>query len=101
MSNYLDLIEKEFELGLLSRISIAQRKRTYNNMNKKTKERFDNDAEHELNLLTKDKDFFIQTQILSSLKSIKQSNSEIKGWITFIGVMMIIGIIASLITAFG
>ena len=39
----------------------------------------------------------IQEKILENLRNIRNSNNSIKGWITFFGILQILGIIAALV----
>ena len=39
----------------------------------------------------------IQEKILENLRDIRTSNNSIKGWVTFFGILQIIGIIAAII----
>mgnify|MGYP005991779485 CR=1 FL=1 len=41
----------------------------------------------------------IQKKILISLIAIKNTNNSIKGWITFFGILQILGILAALVSA--
>ena len=39
----------------------------------------------------------IQEKILENLRNIRTSNNSIKGWVTFFGILQIIGIIAAIV----
>tara|TARA_R110000737_G_scaffold347103_1_gene377930 strand:- start:591 stop:896 length:306 start_codon:yes stop_codon:yes gene_type:complete len=39
----------------------------------------------------------IQEKILENLRNIRNSNSSIKGWVTFFGILQILGILAAIV----
>ena len=59
------------------------------------KNTLDKKGKHQLAFMEKDKNWFIATALLSELKDIKKSNRTMKGWITFIGVLIIIELVLS------
>ena len=59
------------------------------------KNTLDKKGKHQLAFMEKDKNCFIATALLSKLENIKKSNKTMKGWITFIGVLIIIELVLS------
>jgi hypothetical protein len=59
------------------------------------KNTLDKKGKHQLAFMEKDKNWFIATALLSKLEDIKKSKKTMKGWITFIGVLIIIELVLS------
>lgn len=101
MSKYLELLHFKHDLGLISEEYLEGEESHYNSqLNTSWKDMLDKRSERQLILMEKDKNWFIATELLSKIKDIKKSNNTIKGWITFIGVLIIIGIIANIVLYF-
>ena len=98
MGAYLEILEKKHELGLITNRIFIANKKWYKNMSQKYKDIQDNNSDKKLILLKEDKMWFITIDLLLQIKDIKNSNNSIKGWLTFIGILYIIGIIGALIT---
>lgn len=96
MSKYVEMLERKYELGLISKENLDADKLGYSQeYNSKRKNILDEKGENELAFIEKDKNWFIATALLSELKDIKKSNRTMKGWITFIGILIIIELVLS------
>ena len=96
MSKYLEMLERKYELGLISKEYLDTNKLDYiNELRVVYKKKLDEESVPQLVFLEKDKNWFIRTELLSELKGIKKSNKTMKGWITFIGILIIIELVLS------
>ena len=96
MSKYLEMLERKYELGLISKEYLDTNKLDYiNELRVVYKKKLDEESVPQLVFLEKDKNWFIRTELLSELKDIKKSNKTMKGWITFIGILIIIELVLS------
>ena len=96
MSKYVEMLERKYELGLISKENLDAENLSYIQIsNVEYKNTLDEKAKHQLAFMEKDKNWFIATALLSELQDIKKSNKTMKGWITFIGVLIIIQLVLS------
>ena len=96
MSKYVEMLERKYELGLISKENLDANKLSYTQeLMTKRKNMLDEKGESHLAFIEKDKNWFIAIELLSEIKDIKKSNKTMKGWITFIGVLIIIQLVLS------
>ena len=99
MSRYLELAEKELELGVIAESILKIRKKRYEKWNKKLKESNDIKSERKLTLINKDEGLYMQLLLLRAVKVNKLQLDSVKGWVVFIGVVVIISLLISFFAA--
>ena len=99
MSSYLELAEKEFELGVIAESILKLRKKRYEKWNEKLKESNDIKSERKLTLINKDEGLYMQLLLLRAVKVNKLQLDSVKGWVVFIGVVVIISLLISFFAA--
>ena len=94
MGAYLELLEEKKEMGLISTKYFNQQTSWYNNKHEEqsTKNVFDSEAEKKLALLKQDKTVYLTLEMISILKETEENTNQIKGWVTFFGVLYILAI---------
>ena len=96
MSKYLEMLNRKYVLGLISKENLDAENLDYiQALSVEYKNTLDEKGKHQLVFMEKDKNWLIATALLSQLKDIKKSNKTMKGWITFIGVLIIIELVLS------
>jgi len=98
MSAYLDLLIEKREMGLISDARAKSRKKHYDELNSKSeKENLDNQAEKKLRILKQDKSTFLSIELISLVSDSKRSTNTIKNWVTFFGILYILGVVVGMI----
>ena len=99
MGAYLEYLELQEELGLISNKDFKQQKMLHlDNLNKADKDSDDDWAKKKLANLKQDKSTFLTVEMITILKATKKSTNQIKGWVTFFGVLYILGIAGYLLS---
>ena len=99
MSAYLQLLEEKKEMGLISNKYFKSQTKWYNlkDLDKSIKATFDSQAEKKLAILKQDTSTFLTVELISVVNDTKTSTNQIKGWVTFFGVLYIVGIVVTVL----
>ena len=82
-------------MGLISDEYAKSRKKHYDDLDSKIN--LDSQAKKKLAILKQDKSTFLTVELISLVNDTKKSTNQIKGWVTFLGVLYIIGIIVAVV----
>ena len=93
MSAYLELLEEKSKLGLITGKSLEDKEKWYylKQVKQMHKDNADAKAKIELDLIKSDKSAFLTIQVLNELNQINKSTRSTNGWITFIGIINLLG----------
>ncbi|SDS49824.1 hypothetical protein SAMN04515667_2310 [Formosa sp. Hel1_31_208] len=98
MSNYLELLEEKKELGLITTALYKSRVKMYESKGVKqnVKDKYDASAQKKLTLIKEDKISFLTIELINEVKLTNKNTNAIKGWVTFIGIMFVLGLIMAI-----
>jgi len=98
MSAYLELQEEKNKLGIISDNFFSSQTKFYNGIrSEKTKESYDNGAKRELIRIKANATLYLNAIQIGEIKEGNRKLDNIKGWVTFFGILQIVSIVAVVI----